>query len=125
MKIDRMAKKLRLDYPKNCPLGYKWDSITVQNWIDKNVYSSKIKVMLEGAIRVILGVQLTQISLLHLLYYTKQSNGFESMISVENGLQEKKTEKGTQHMSLFLGDKIREKGGNIQLNFFVKNIAQN
>ena len=39
LKIDRMSQKLPLDNPKNCPLGYKWDSITAQKWIDDNSWS--------------------------------------------------------------------------------------
>ena len=55
-KINRMASKLSPKDPKNCPLGHKWDSMTAQSWIDSNISSTKTKVMLEGAIRVILGV---------------------------------------------------------------------
>jgi len=35
-------------------------------------------------------------------------------------LQEKKTAKGTQHFSLFLGEQIKQMGGEIKLNFYVK-----
>jgi hypothetical protein len=42
-----------------------------------------------------------------MLYYVRQSKDFENIITVENGLQEKKTHKGTQHMSLYLGEKIK------------------
>jgi len=40
-------------------------------------------------------------------------------------LQEKKTSKGTQHLSLFLGEQIKQMGGEIKLNFYVKEIIQN
>lgn len=76
MKIDRMAKKLSRQDPKSCPLGYKWDSITLQNWIDSNGYSLKMKLCLEGTMRVILGVELSEVSLLYFLYYVKQSGSF-------------------------------------------------
>ena len=59
-----------------------------------------------------------------MLYYIKQSKSFENIITVENGLQEKKTLKGAQHMSLFLGEKIREAGGTIKMRFKVKKISQ-
>ena len=45
IKIERMAQKVPLDDPKSCPLGYKWDSMTLQNWIDENTWSTKAKVM--------------------------------------------------------------------------------
>jgi hypothetical protein len=33
MKINRMAKKVPKDNPRNCPLAYRWDSMTAQSWI--------------------------------------------------------------------------------------------
>jgi monoamine oxidase len=123
-KINRMAQKVSSTNPKNCQLGHKWDSLTVQNWIDQNISSTKTKVMLEGAIRVVLGVELSEVSFLYLLLYIKQSKDFENIISVENGLQEKKTEKGTQHMSQFLAEQIEARGGSVKLNFLVKAVQQ-
>ena len=46
LKIDRMASKLSIDNPRDCPLGYRWDSISAQKWIDENAWCEKIKVML-------------------------------------------------------------------------------
>ena len=34
LKVERLAQKVPLDDPKSCPLGYKWDSMTLQTWID-------------------------------------------------------------------------------------------
>ena len=50
--------------------------------MDQNLYSLKSKVMFEAAFRVILGVELTEVSLLYLLYYIKQSNDLENLITV-------------------------------------------
>lgn len=36
-KINAMAKKVPTLDPKDCQLGYYWDSITIQSWIDNNV----------------------------------------------------------------------------------------
>jgi hypothetical protein len=51
-----MAKKVPTLNPKDCELGYQWDSITVKSWLDQNVWFTKLKVMVEAAIRVIMGV---------------------------------------------------------------------
>ena len=55
-KIDRMASKVPLQNPRDCPLGPKWDSMTAQTWVERNLRATKTRVMLEGAIRTILGV---------------------------------------------------------------------
>ena len=56
MKIDRMAKKVPLNNPRDCPNGYRWDAMTAQSWIDQNLSFQKTKIMVEAAIRVIMGV---------------------------------------------------------------------
>jgi hypothetical protein len=33
IKINRMAKKVPVHDPHNCPLAQYWDSITLQTWI--------------------------------------------------------------------------------------------
>lgn len=38
-KINRMAMKVPLLKPKDCEMGNYWDSMTVQTWIEENVWS--------------------------------------------------------------------------------------
>lgn len=54
MKLNRMAKKVPVN-PSECQMAQKWDAMTVQSWIEQNLSSLKTKVMVEGALRVILG----------------------------------------------------------------------
>jgi hypothetical protein len=57
-------------------MAAKWDSMTVQSWIEENLTSMKTRVMIEGALRVILGVELSEVSFLYLLYYVRCSRDF-------------------------------------------------
>ena len=120
-KIDRMARKVPTLNPADCELGHQWDSITLQNWLDQNIWFTNSKVMIEAGVRSLLGVELCEVSLLYGLYYLNQSKVLDN---VENGLKMKKTKLGTQHMSIYLGEQIKSKGGAIKLNFYVKNIVQ-
>jgi hypothetical protein len=36
-KVNAMAKKVSTLDPKDCYLGYYWDSMTTQTWIDNNI----------------------------------------------------------------------------------------
>ena len=36
-KINRMARKVSTLNPKDCELGYYWDSMSVQTWVDQNI----------------------------------------------------------------------------------------
>lgn len=46
IKINRMARKVPILNPRDCELGHYWDSMTIQTWIDKNIWFTKVKVML-------------------------------------------------------------------------------
>ena len=50
-----MAKKVPTLNPSDCEMGQYWDSITVQAWVDSNIWSIKVKLMLEAATRVLFG----------------------------------------------------------------------
>jgi hypothetical protein len=54
-KINRMAKKVSTLSPKDCELGYQWDAMSVQTWLDRNVRNKKLKAMVELACRSIFG----------------------------------------------------------------------
>lgn len=50
-----MAKKVSTLNPKDCDLGYQWDAITVQTWVDQNVRNKKIQLMIVIACRSVFG----------------------------------------------------------------------
>lgn len=73
-KIDWMANKVSNRDPRSCPLAHHWDALTIQAWIANNL-NYEAKLLLEAAIRVILGTELSEVSLLFFLNYIKQSEG--------------------------------------------------
>lgn len=73
MKLNRIARKINPKNPGDSPMAHKWDQMTAQTWIENNLTSMKTRVMFEGAIRVILGVELSEISFLYVLNYITQS----------------------------------------------------
>lgn len=63
-------------------------------------------------------------SFLYFLWSVHQNKDFENLVSIKNGLQEKKTKLGTQYFSKFLAQKIQFKNGKILLNVSVRKIEQ-
>jgi hypothetical protein len=45
-KINRMANKVPTLNPKDCEMGYQWDAISAQTWIDRNVRNRQVKAIL-------------------------------------------------------------------------------
>ena len=101
-KIDRMAKKVPLDNPRNCDQAKVWDSITVHTWIQNNISFMKSRQLMECGVRGIFGCETNELSFLFFLWLTHQNHGLDCMFSVKNGLQEKRMKYGTQYLSIFL-----------------------
>lgn len=119
-----MSKKVSTLSPKDCELGYQWDAISTQTWLNDNVRSKKVKAILELSFKSTIGAELTQMSFLYLLWFVHQNKDFDNLVSIKNGLQEKKTKLGTQHLSKYLAEVIGKKNGKILLNVFVKRIER-
>jgi monoamine oxidase len=58
-KVNRMAKKVPLLDPKNCEMASHWDSMTVQTWMEKNLWSEKVRLLFATAVRILLGSELS------------------------------------------------------------------
>lgn len=58
--------------------------------------------MIEIACRSIFGAEPCEMSFLFFLWYVHQNKDFDNLINIKNGLQDKKTKLGTQHLSKYL-----------------------
>lgn len=56
-KLDRMANKLDPTNPRSHPQSHKWDSETLRSWMDRNIYIHKVKLLIECAVRAVLGAE--------------------------------------------------------------------
>lgn len=41
-----MAKEVPSLNPRDCKLGYYWDSMTLNSWLEQNVWSEKVKLLI-------------------------------------------------------------------------------
>lgn len=42
-KLDRLAKTVPLENPRDCPNAIYWDSMTAHSWIEQNVCFDKVR----------------------------------------------------------------------------------
>lgn len=98
--------------------------MSVQSWLNRNVFNKQLKVMIEVSLRSVLGGELMEVSFLYLLWFIHQNRSFQNIVRVDFGLQEFKTKLGAQHMSEYLAKEIISKKGRVILNVFVKKIEQ-
>jgi monoamine oxidase len=88
-KIDRMARQVPLDAPWSAPRAAEWDARTIASWLERSGISSAIaRDLFESAVRGLMTADLSEVSLLHLLYLAHSHGSLESLFSIENGAQE-------------------------------------
>lgn len=109
-KLNYLAKEVPAEAPWRAPRAREWDSITLQEFLNKlcwTEFSRKI-----GAIicRAILCAEPHEVSLLGFLWYVSSGQGLPRMMNVTNGAQERKFVGGAQQLSeamhKVLGDRV-------------------
>ena len=110
-KIDRMAKRVPLEAPWSAPGAERLDSQTFWSWMRRNVYTRGGRAMLGLFIEGVWAAQPADLSLLHVLFYTRSGNGLDSLLSTEGGAQQDRFVGGSQLVSIRvaeeLGDAVR------------------
>ncbi|XP_039251044.2 putative flavin-containing monoamine oxidase A [Styela clava] len=87
-KVSKMCKKIDLDNITTDPNAMELDSMTLHSFVTEKCRNEATREIFEVAIRMVFGVDLSQISMLYFLYYCKQGGGFETLLDIKNGAQE-------------------------------------
>ncbi len=88
----------------------RWDDISIGEWKRRHVRSSKVRDVVESAIRVVFGAESHEVSMHYFLSYVKAGGGLISLVEIENAAQETRFVQGAQGVALAmareLGDRI-------------------
>jgi monoamine oxidase len=110
-KVERMSKRVPLDAPWETPGAERLDSQTFWSWMRRNVYTRRGRAMMEIAIEAVWAAQPADLSLLHVLFYTRSGNGLQSLLGTSGGAQQDRFAGGSQLISIRvaeeLGDSVR------------------
>ena len=107
-KIERLAKRIPLDAPWEAPDAEKLDSQTFWSWMRRNVYTRAGRAMMEIAIEAVWAAEPKDVSLLHVLFYTRSGSGLESLLGTEGGAQEARFVGGSQVIALRMAEELGE-----------------
>ncbi|CAG8539590.1 8814_t:CDS:2 [Paraglomus occultum] len=103
---DKLSKGIDVDHhQKKCNVS---DSITVDKWISSNVHSKTVKELYDCAIRMILGAEGNEVSLLHYLSVIKAGGGILNLSETRDGAQEFKIKGGAYQVPESLQRKLPE-----------------
>ena len=118
-KIERLAKRVPLDAPWAAPDAEKLDSQTFWSWMRRNVYTAGGRAMLDAAIEGVWAAEPRDVSLLHVLFYTRSGSGLASLLGTEGGAQQDRFVGGSQLISLRVAEGL---GDAVQLEAPVRRI---
>jgi len=120
-RVEKWVKKVPAESAFNLQKSKEWDSITAGEWARKNVWNKKVRALLNAAIRVIFGVDMDELPILHLLMYANAGGGLMRLCEIEDAAQESRLAGGAQQLALGLAKEIPD---GVQLNCPVREIEQ-
>jgi monoamine oxidase len=108
--LEAMSQSLDLESPWNHPLAKVWDNETCADWLEHHTLRPETEAYLRLELRGIFAAELTELSLLHVLFTLKAGGGFCNLVSVQNGAQQDRIRGGSQlvaeRMAEMLGKRI-------------------
>ena len=107
-KVERMAKRVPLDAPWETPDAERLDSQTFWSWMRRNVYTRGGRTLMEIAIEAVWAAEPADVSLLHVLFYTRSGSGLASLLGTEGGAQEARFVGGSQLISIRMAEELGE-----------------
>lgn len=121
LNLNMMAMRVSPDTPWTAPEAAIWDAQTFASWLDANVTSPDARALLELAIQAVFSAEPRDLSLLHVLFYTRSAGGLMDLVGVTGGAQETRFTTGAQTIANRLAEVL---GDRIILNAPVHTISQ-
>ena len=119
--LDTLARDVPCDAPWTAPRAKEWDARSFETWITMHVPLPGVRAWLRVACAAIFSAEPHDLSLLHVLFYSRSAGGWYPLIDVSGGAQESRFHGGAQEVSIGVA---RELGGRVTLNAPVDTIIQ-
>jgi len=108
LRLDRMAKQVPLEAPWQAPKARLWDGQTFATWIRRNVRTTAARNLFELLTEAVWAAEPADVSLLHILFYTRSGSGLDSLIGTDGGAQQDRFEGGSQRLALLMAEELGE-----------------
>lgn len=105
-KLDQIGDDIDVREPWKSKNAKKYDTLTFQDFIDKNGYTKLGRKFLKCFINLNVTCEPYEASLLWFAWYVRQCGGVKRLMSTTGGGQEKKTIGGMQQLSIKMAEKI-------------------
>lgn len=106
VRLDRMARQVPLEAPWDAPKARRWDGQTFATWVRRNLRTSAGRTLFELVTEAVWAAEPADVSLLHVLFYTRSGSGFDSLIGTEGGAQQDRFHGGSQRLALLMAEQL-------------------
>jgi monoamine oxidase len=121
-RLNRLARQVPLDAPWTARRAAEWDARSVASWLERaGIRTAIARDLFESALRGLMTADLSEVSLLHLLYLAHAHGSIDTLFSIEHGAQENMVHGGAGSIARRVADAL---GGAVRLNAPVRSVAQ-
>ncbi|MBA2257174.1 MAG: FAD-dependent oxidoreductase, partial [Thermoleophilaceae bacterium] len=95
-KIDRLARRIPPEAPWQARGAARLDAVTFWSWMRRNLYTRGGRELIRLAVEAVWAAEPEDLSLLHVLFYTRSGGGFDMLLDTEGGAQQDRFVGGSQ-----------------------------
>lgn len=95
-RLESLARKVPADSPWTAPRAERWDGQTFETWIRRNAASRSARALLALAAEAVFACEPGDLSLLHVLFYSRAAGSFQRLIATSGGAQQDRFTGGSQ-----------------------------
>jgi monoamine oxidase len=105
-RLDRLARQVPVDAPWTAPKADELDGQTFATWLRRNVASASARTLFEIGCEAVWAQEPSDLSFLHVLFYTHSAGGFDALIGTSGGAQQDRFVGGSQVISHKLAEPL-------------------
>lgn len=105
-RLDRLAATVDPAAPWKASRAERWDRMTADTWIRRNLRTSGGLRMLRLAVEAVWAAEPEEISMLHMLFYISSAGSTAALLDTEGGAQESRVAGGTQQISIRMAEEL-------------------
>jgi monoamine oxidase len=121
-KLNKLAKNIDLEAPQNSEKAEKYDSMSLQTWMEKQMKFKKARELFRIAAEAIWATHPADLSFLHTLFYTKSGTSLDVLMNIKGGAQQDRITGGAQGPALKLAEILKDE---IYLSKIARKVSQN
>lgn len=107
-RLDKMARSVPLEEPWLAEKALNWDGQTFATWVRRNVRTAAARTLFELATEAVWAAEPSDVSLLHVLFYTRSGSGFNTLLGTDGGAQQDRFQGGSQRLALLMAEQLGE-----------------